>query len=147
MLQKLLKHKKKIVLIVCIVFIFALLRFFEAVLFYDPFLNYFKADYLKLSFPDFDGIMLFWNMFLRYLINSFLSILILYFLFKELSFVKFVVVLYLLLFVILISAFFLIILKLDENYNFLLFYLRRFLIQPVFLLLFIPAFYLQKKQE
>jgi exosortase F-associated protein len=27
------------------------------------------------------------------------------------------------------------------------FYLRRFLIQPLFLLLFIPAFYLQKKQH
>jgi len=147
MLLKLLKHKKEIFLIVCIVFIFSVLRFFETKLFYDPFLYYFKDDYLNLPFPDFEGVILFGNMFLRYSINSFLSVLILYLLFKDFSLVKFVTVLYIMLFVVLISAFFLIILKLDENYNFLLFYIRRFLIQPLFLLLFIPAFYLQKKQE
>jgi exosortase F-associated protein len=73
--------------------------------------------------------------------------LILYLLFKNLSLIKFVAVLYITLFVILISAFYFIIFILDESYNFLLFYLRRFLIQPLFLILFIPAFYLQKKQE
>jgi exosortase F-associated protein len=147
MLQKLLKHKTEIVLIVCIVFIFSLLRFFETKLFYDPFLNYFKTDYLNLPFPDFEGVILFSNMFMRYFINSFLSVLILYLLFKNLSLIKFVAVLYITLFVILISAFYFIIFILDESYNFLLFYLRRFLIQPLFLILFIPAFYLQKKQE
>ena len=147
MLQKLLKHKTEIVRIVCIVFIFSLLRFFETKLFYDPFLNYFKTDYLNLPFPDFEGVILFSNMFMRYFINSFLSVLILYLLFKNLSLIKFVAVLYITLFVILISAFYFIIFILDESYNFLLFYLRRFLIQPLFLILFIPAFYLQKKQE
>lgn len=147
MLQKLLKHKTEIVLIVCIVFIFSLLRFFETKLFYDPFLNYFKTDYLNLPFPDFEGVILFSNMFMRYFINSFLSVLILYLLFKNLSLIKFVAVLYITLFVILISAFYFIIFILDESYNFLLFYLRRFLIQPLFLILFIPAFYLQKNQE
>jgi exosortase F-associated protein len=73
--------------------------------------------------------------------------LILYLLFKNLSLIKFVAVLYITLFVILISAFYFIIFILDESYNFLLFYLRRFLIQPLFLILFIPAFYLQKNQE
>lgn len=147
MLQKLLKDKKVVFLISSCILVFALLRYFETSLFYDPFLNYFKRDYLNLPFPELNNVALFWNMFLRYFIHSFLSVLILYLLFKELSLVKFVTIIYVLLFVILISAFFLIILTLDENYNFLLFYIRRFLIQPLFLLLFIPAFYLQKKQE
>lgn len=147
MLQKLLKDKKTVFFITCCLLVFALLRYFETSLFYDPFLVYFKRDYLNLPFPEIKNVALFWNMFLRYFINSFFSILILYFLFKDLSLVKFATVLYIILFVILIGGFFFVLLVLDAKYNFLLFYLRRFLIQPLFILLFIPAFYLQKKQE
>lgn len=147
MLQKLLKYKKVIFIFLCIVFIFALLRYFETDLFYDPFLDYFKNDYLNLPFPEIEKLRLFWNLFLRYLINSVLSILILYLLFKDSSLIIFVSILYSVLFIALISGLFIVLTVLNENYNFLLFYLRRFLIQPLFLLLFIPAFYLQKKQS
>jgi len=147
MLQNLLKNKKAFFLISCCIFLFAVLRYFESKFFYDPFLDYFKRDYLHLPFPDFNGFLLFWNIFVRYFINSILSVLILYLLFKEVSLIKFAALLYVVLFVVLICAYFLIVLAVDENYNFLLFYIRRFLIQPLFLLLFIPAFYLQKKQE
>jgi exosortase F-associated protein len=147
MLQNLFKDKKKVFLITSCLVGFALLRYYETSLFYDPFLAYFKRDYLNLPFPEFKNVALFWNMFLRYFINSFISLLILYFLFNDQSLIKFAIVLYILLFVILIGGFFSVLLFLDESYNFLLFYLRRFLIQPLFLLLFIPAFYLQKKQH
>lgn len=145
MLQKLFKDPKTIVLIIGSVIVLAFVRNYETVLFYDPFLNYFKRDYLDLPFPDFNGIQLFWNILLRYFINAFFSIVILYAFFKDKSLLKFVSILYLLFFVVLICAFFFVILVLDENYNFLLFYVRRFLIQPLFLILFIPAFYFQKK--
>ncbi|WP_396176323.1 exosortase F system-associated membrane protein [Flavobacterium sp.] len=147
MLQNLFKDKKTVFLITFCLVGFALLRYYETSLFYDPFLAYFKRDYLNLPFPEFNNVALFWNMFLRYFINSFISLMILFFLFNDLSLIKFVIVLYILLFFILIGGFFIVLLFLDESYNFLLFYLRRFLIQPLFLLLFIPAFYLQKKQH
>jgi exosortase F-associated protein len=147
MLQNLFKDKKTVFLITFCLVGFALLRYYETSLFYDPFLAYFKRDYLNLPFPEFNNVALFWNMFLRYFINTFFSILILYLLFNDQSLIKFAIVLYILLFVILIGGFFSVLLFLDESYNFLLFYLRRFLIQPLFILLFIPAFYLQKKQH
>lgn len=145
MLQNLFKDPKAIGLIFGSVIVLALVRNFETVLFYDPFLNYFKRDYLDLPFPDFNGIQLFWNILLRYFINTFFSIVILYALFQDLSIIKFTTVLYSLFFVFLISGFFFVVLVLNENSNFLLFYLRRFLIQPLFLILFIPAFYFHKK--
>lgn len=147
MLQKLLKDKETVFFITCCLLVFAVLRYFETSLFYDPFLDYFKRDYLHLPFPELKKVALFWSMFFRYFLNSFFSILILYFLFKDLSLVKFATLLYIVLFVILIGGFFFVLLILDAKFNFLLFYLRRFLIQPLFILLFIPAFYLQKKQE
>jgi exosortase F-associated protein len=147
MLHQLLKDKKALVLIICCVMGFALIRNYEAMLFYDPFLEYFKNDYLNLPFPEFKVASLIWNLFLRYLLNSVLSLLILYFIFKDVELIKFVSVLYLILLVFLIVSFYFIVEILNENYNFLLFYVRRFLIQPLFLIIFIPAFYIQKNTK
>lgn len=147
MLQQLLKDKKALVLIICCIIGFALIRNYEAVLFYDPFLDYFKNDYLNLPFPEFKTPSLIWNLLLRYLLNSVLSLLILYFMFKDIELIKFASVMYLILLVILIVSFYFIVEVLNENYNFLLFYLRRFLIQPLFLIIFIPAFYIQKSTK
>lgn len=144
------KKKPKIVdflLIGFCVLALAFIRFFEETLFYDPFLKYFKNDYLNLPFPDFNGIGLFFSLLFRYVLNASLSLAIIYFLFKDVSITKFASVLYLLLFFILIGMFFGIVLFFDENSNFILFYARRFIVQPLFLVLFVPAFYFQKKLE
>lgn len=144
------KTKAKIIdfifIAICVLAL-AFIRFFEEKLFYDPFLNYFKNDYLNLPFPDFNGIRLFLSLLFRYVLNTSLSIAVIYFLFKDVSITKFTSVLYLLLFFILIGLFFGIILFFDEDSNFILFYVRRFIIQPLFLPLFIPAFYFQKKHS
>jgi len=147
MLKQLLKDKKALVIIICCIIGFAIIRNYEAVLFYDPFLDYFKNDYLNLPFPEFKTPSLIWNLLLRYLLNSFLSLLILYFMFKDIELIKFLSVLYLTLLVLLIVSFYFIVEILNENYNFLLFYVRRFLIQPLFLIIFIPAFYIQKSTK
>jgi len=143
MLQKILSNKIKIVLVVLLVFALALIRAFEDILFYDPFSVYFKNDYLNLAFPTFNGLRLFWAMSFRYFLNSALSLTIIYILFKDLGLTKFASVLYLGFFVILMSAFFLLLTFSDSHFNFALFYVRRFLIQPLFLLLFVPAFFYQ----
>ncbi len=147
MLQKILNNKVKIVLVALLVFVLALIRAFEGVLFYDPFSAYFKNDYLNLSFPAFKVLPLFWAMSFRYFLNSALSLAIIYVLFKEKGLAKLASLLYLVFFVILISAFFLLLSFSDSHNNFVLFYVRRFLIQPLFLLLFVPAFFYQKQQK
>ena len=123
-----------------------LVRAFEGRIFYDPFYDYFKSDYLNLAFPDFDGMKLFWSMGLRYVINTLLSLMIIRLLFKDSKLTVFTSILYAVFFAILMTAFFVLIVYSDQQNNFILFYVRRFLIQPLFLLLFVPAFYYQQLQ-
>ena len=147
MLEKLLRNKIKVVLVVALVLLLAVVRAFEDSLFYDPFSGYFKNDYLNLPFPAFDGFRLFIGMTFRYFLNTIISLAVIYVLFKDLKLTQFASFLYVVFFIILISIFFLLITFSDQHQNFLLFYVRRFLIQPLFLLLFVPAFYYQKLQK
>ena len=120
------------------------IRFFEDALFYDPFLTFFKTDYQNKPLPNVDALQLILNLFLRYFANTLLSIAIIYLLFLNKTHVKVAFVLYLILFVLLLIALSYL-LFVSERPNYLvLFYVRRFLIQPVLLLLLIPAFYFQK---
>jgi exosortase F-associated protein len=120
------------------------IRFFERELFYDPFLHFFKSDYQNKSLPNFDGFKLILNIFLRYLANTLLSIAIIYLLFQNKMHVKMASFLYLIVFVVLILVFYFLIFDSESPDYLLLFYVRRFLIQPILLLLLIPAFYFQK---
>ena len=145
MIKKLLQNKMKILLIVLLIALFAVIRMFENQLFYDPFLDFFKSEFQLLPLPTFDGFRLFLSLFLRYLLNSIVSLAIIYVAFKEVELVKFSAVLYGIFFVILTIVFFAIIHFYGNTNNLLLFNIRRFLIQPIFVLLFVPAFYYQKK--
>lgn len=146
MLRELLKDKVKIGWFLVLVLLLALVRAFEDRLFYDPFSFYFKSDYLNLPFPEYDGIRLFFGMTFRYWLNTVISLGIIQVLFKDIGLTKFSAILYLIFFVILIMALFLLLHFTDSSSNFALFYVRRFLIQPIFLLLFVPAFFYQKQQ-
>jgi exosortase F-associated protein len=143
-MQKLLNYKKEIALSLMLVFLLALIRMFEEH-FYDPFLAYFRSDYMEKPFPQYDPLKLFFSLFLRYTLNSIVSIAIIQVLFKDFGLSKFAGILYLIFFVLLIVVFFSILNFSDEGNNLLLFYVRRFLIQPLFLLLFVPAFFYQNK--
>lgn len=144
MLQKILNNKLRLVQFLFLVVLLVLIRAFENQLFYDPFLDFFKKDFAKLRLPSFNSFQLFLGLLFRYTLNTALSLGIIYVLFKEVMMVKFAFVLYYFLFMILIVSFFYIIFFTRENHNWILFYIRRFLIQPVFLLLFVPGFYYQK---
>ena len=119
-------------------------RFFEDVLFYDPFLNFFKSHSQNQSVPELNDVKLFFGFLFRYSLNTFFSLCIIYLLFKQLQLVKFSAMLFIVLFVILIILFFGTFHFLEQPDYLVLFYLRRFLIQPLFLVLFIPAFYYQQ---
>lgn len=147
MLQKLLNHKVRIVLAILLVLLLALIRAYEDILFYDPFLNYFKKDYYNLPLPEIENVSLFFGLIFRYFLNTIVSLAIIYVLFKDIEAVKFASILYLVFFVVLVVAFFFVLSFLGEANKMVLFYIRRFLIQPIFLLLFLPAFYYQKQNN
>jgi exosortase F-associated protein len=147
MLQKILNNKLTFVQFLFLVVLLVLVRAFENQLFYDPFLDFFKKDFTMLRLPSFNSAQLFLGLFLRYTLNTTISLGIIYILFKDVMIVKFAFVLYCFFFLILIVAFFYIVYFANEHNNLLLFYVRRFLIQPIFVLLFIPGFYYQKQKN
>jgi len=121
-----------------------LIRMFEKELFYDPFLDFFHGNTQNKTIPAFNTIKLFFGLLYRYSINSTFTVLIVYFLFKDVSIVKLTSFLLSIFFVVLIIFFFSL-LYFSKNPDYLfLFYVRRFLIQPLFLILFVPAFFYQK---
>jgi exosortase F-associated protein len=81
----------------------------------------------------------------RYLLNSIVSIVFIQIAFKDLSFTKFASILFGILFIILIIAFYGVLVFYANENKMELFYIRRFLIQPLFLLLFIPGYLIQKR--
>lgn len=146
MLQKLFDNKIKIFQLVFLIGFFALIRAFENQLFYDPFLNYFKVENAA-NYPEFEAAKLNISLFFRYFLNSIISLAILYIIFKDILLVKFSAYLFFIFFVILLISFLIILNYFDESQKMILFYIRRFIIQPIFILLFIPGFYFQKQSD
>ena len=147
MLQKLFNHKIRIALAMLFILLLVLIRAYEDSLFYDPFLDYFKSDYFNLPLPEINNLQLFLGLFFRYFLNTALSLAIIYVLFKDVDAIKFASILYCIFFIILVIAFFFVLFYNGETNKMGLFYVRRFLIQPLFLLLFLPAFYYQKQKR
>lgn len=110
-------------------------------LFYDPLNIYFENDYLHVSLPEINYIKLIMSMILRFLINSGISILIIWLIFKNTAYVQFSLKFYSIILLILLPTFFLLIL--NSDFYLPTFYVRRFLIQPLFVFLLIPAFHFQ----
>lgn len=121
-----------------------LVRGLETVLFYDPLTDFFKRDYLTAALPEISEGKMFLGLSGRYWLNSAFSLLIIAVLFPKKPVVKFCGWLYIGFFILLILLFFAVLSYFPEN-KFLLFYVRRFLIQPLLLLLFLPALYYQEK--
>lgn len=140
------ENKFKIFISILVIFSFGVIRAFEDQLFYDPFLMYFKNDFKNLPLPEVDVFKLFFGLLLRYFLNSILSIVLIYVLFENREILKFTGVLYVFFLVLLFGMFFVILEYFPEG-NWLLFYVRRFIIQPIFVLLFIPAFYYQLQNQ
>ena len=144
-MQKEMTNKKNFILVGVLFFALILVRAFESKLFYDPFLKFFHGESQNKPLPDYDGFKLFLGLFFRYLINSLITISIIYLIFKETSIVKLTTFLLVLFFVVFITALFLILNFSSKPDYLFIFYIRRFLIQPLFLILFVPAFYYQRK--
>lgn len=121
-----------------------LIRAFENELFYDPYLSFFKNDYLYMDNPRREIFKLTVFTTLRYVLNSGISLGIIYLFFKDKNIVKFSALIYGLAFVIFILLFLYFVIHPKQEDYYIFFNIRRFLIQPLLLLLLIPAFYYYK---
>lgn len=147
MLKKLLKNKTKTSIGFFLILLLIAIRVFENNLFYDPFLQYFKSDYTNLPYPTVNPIKLFFSLAFRFYLNSMLSLALLYLVFKDAKIIKFSTLLYIFFGSILMISFFFVLKFFGTEAQMTLFYIRRFIIQPIFLMLFIPAFFYQKNTK
>ena len=125
-------------------------RTVESHIFYDPFLTYFHEANKNALFPEFDWFKLIISHLFRFTLNLFFSSLIIYGIFGRKDWTIQGIVLMLIVFAITFPMYlYAISSKFEMGYLFS-FYVRRFVIQPLTVLLIIPIFYyrqhLQKKQ-
>jgi exosortase F-associated protein len=143
MIPKLFKYLAFVVLVGLLV----LIRVFEEQLFYDPYLSFFRNDYLYIDSPRQEVFKLTLFTSLRYILNTVISLGILFVIFKDLSILKFASLIYSIGFIILIALFLYFVINPKQEDYYLFFNTRRFLIQPLILLLLIPAFYYNKQRS
>lgn len=147
MFEQLLNNKTRAAGIALSLLGLVLVRAFEETLFYDPFLTFFKSDFRNRALPNFETLPLLVGLVFRYCLNTFFSLAILYGLFMQKQMLLFSTQLYLLVLLVLLLVFFAVVFLLESPNYMVLFYVRRFLIQPILLLLFVPAFYLQYRSK
>ncbi|WP_404984297.1 exosortase F system-associated membrane protein [Chryseobacterium sp. M5] len=120
-------------------------RILEDQIFYDPFLNYFhEADY-QIGFPHFAWGKLIISHVFRFALNLFFSCIIIHFLFKNKEWTIQGAILILIIFAITFPIYLYCISDKFEIGRLFSFYMRRFVIQPLILLLIIPLFYYRKQ--
>ena len=121
----------KIVMVVLLFGLLIVVRFYENDLFYDPLIQFFKVDHSTHMLPEFDMWKLLINVGIRFFINTAISLLILWFLFMKKEIIKISSLLYIAVFVVLLIAFIFLIFSKEVGGHLALFYVRRFLIQPL----------------
>ena len=136
-----------IILIFVLFLLLVLIRVFENELFYDPYLTFFKNEYLHIDSPRREVFKLTVYTSLRYLLNSGISLGLIYLFFKDRSIVKFSVGVFGIAYIILIVLFLYFVIHPRQEDYYLFFNFRRFLIQPILLLLLLPAFYYYKIKQ
>ncbi|PTM09033.1 MAG: exosortase F system-associated protein [Bacteroidetes bacterium] len=121
-----------------------LIRFFENSLFYDPYLQFFENDYLYIDSPRRETLKLVLFTTLRFVLNSTISLGILYVIFRDKSIIKFSGLIYIFAYIVLLMPFLYFVINPKQEDYYLFFNIRRFLIQPLILVILLPAFYYSK---
>lgn len=132
------------ILAVLLLFVLVAIRAFEDYLFYDPYLTFFENDYLYMDNPRREIAKLVFYTSLRYLLNTLASLGILYLIFNDKAMIKFSVLLYVIAYALLLIPFLYFVINPRQEDYYLFFNIRRFLIQPIGLILLFPAFYYYK---
>ncbi|MGZ0017731.1 exosortase F system-associated membrane protein [Yeosuana sp. AK3] len=134
----------KYTLLILLFGMLVLIRVFENQLFYDPYLLFFQNDYLYIDNPRREVFKLMTFTSLRYGLNTIISLAILYVVFKDVSMIKFSTLIYLFSFILLSLMYLYFVVNPKQEQYYLFFNIRRFLIQPILLLILLPAFYYYK---
>jgi len=134
----------KYTLLILLFGMLVLIRVFENQLFYDPYLLFFQNDYLYIDNPSREVFKLMTFTSLRYGLNAIISLAILYVVFKDVSMIKFSTLIYLFSFILLSLMYLYFVVNPKQEQYYLFFNIRRFLIQPILLLVLLPAFYYYK---
>lgn len=137
----------KFILLFILFALLAMIRYFENELFYDPYLTFFQNDYLYVDNPRREVFKLTAFTTLRYILNTIISLGILYVFFRDRNIIKFSILVYSGAFIILLLLFLYFVLNPRQEDYYLFFNIRRFLIQPIILLLLLPAFYYHKLKK
>jgi exosortase F-associated protein len=132
------------ILAVLLLLVLVAIRGFEDDLFYDPYLTFFENDYLYMDNPRREVAKLVFYTSLRYVLNTLASLGILYFVFNDKVMIKFSTLLYIIAYVLLLIPFLYFVINPRQEDYYLFFNVRRFLIQPIGLILLLPAFYYYK---
>lgn len=122
-------------------------RVLEDRIFYDPFLDYFHAGVKNIAFPEFDWAKLILSHVFRFSLNLIFSCIVVHFIFKRKEWTLQAAVLITLAFCITLPIYLYCIYNEFEIGYLFSFYIRRFVIQPILLLLIIPLFYYRKNVE
>ena len=122
-------------------------RMVENQIFYDPFLDYFHTANKNAVFPNFEWIKLILSHLFRFVLNLTFAALIIYGFFKRKDWTVQGIVLMLIVFAITFPLYlYAVSTKFEIGYLFS-FYMRRFVIQPLIVLLIIPMFYYRQSIE
>lgn len=115
--------------------------------FYDPFISYFKQGNPLLPRPEFSAVQLVFHHLFRLMLNVLFSLLLVWAIFRNRIYLKVSGVLMGVVSAVALALYlFIIIQNLPVNYQ-LLFFIRRFAIQPLLLFLMIPTFYYLNQQK
>ncbi|BAO76319.1 exosortase F system-associated membrane protein [Winogradskyella sp. PG-2] len=117
------------------------IRAFEDVLFYDPYLTFFENDYLYMDSPRREIAKLVFYTSLRFFLNTLLSLGVLFVIFSDKSIIRFSIVVFSIAYILLMILFLYFVINPKQEDYYLFFNIRRFLIQPIGLILLLPAFY------
>ncbi|CAI8836526.1 exosortase F system-associated membrane protein [Chryseobacterium sp. IT-36CA2] len=120
-------------------------RALEDNLFYDPFISYFHEANKNIEFPAFEWGKLIGGHLLRFLLNLLFSCLIIYGLFQNKQWTLQGAVMIIIIFIISLPIYLYCISDRFEIGYLFSFYMRRFVIQPLIILLIVPMFYYRKQ--
>lgn len=122
-----------------------LIRYFEQDLFSDPLLRFYKTKTNLSEPPEYNTLQLIATTTWRFILNTLLSLAIVWVVFLSRKVFLFSLIFYGIAYLVLISAFWFFISPMSSQDDMIVFYIRRFLIQPIFVLILLPAFYYQNK--
>lgn len=119
-------------------------RAVEDRIFYDPFLEFFHQANKEAEFPSFEWFPLILNYVFRFLLNVVFSLIVIHFMFRNKTWTLQAAALMTIVFLIALPVYlYCISTEFEIGYLFS-FYTRRFVIQPLTLLLIVPIFYYRK---